>query len=154
MKEENSDIAFNWFRLGNPLKLMLRALFFEIIKLMPPTHLKNFLYGLCGVKIGKNVAIGPNVIIDPLFPRSISIGDNTIIGWGAKIFAHEYTLKNFRNNPVKIGRSVLVGAFSHIKQGIKIGDNSIVCAESYVNKNVPQNTMVGGVPAKLIRRLK
>ena len=53
--------------------------------------------------------------------------------------------------PIIIGDNVWIGANCYIREGIKIGRNSVVGANSVVTKDVPENAVVGGVPAKLIK---
>lgn len=54
--------------------------------------------------------------------------------------------------PVKIGNNVWVGAYSAILKGVTIGDNSIISAHSVVTRDVPENCVFGGVPAKQIKQ--
>ena len=153
-KGKRLNPAVEWYKLGNSVKMLFTGIIFELISFLPPSYLKNFLYRIFGVKIGKDVSISPHVILDPLMPEKITIGDGTIIGWGARIFVHEYTHNEIITGEVKIGKNVLIGGFSLIEPGITIGDNSIVGSMSFVNKDVPLNTMVGGVPVKKIKKLK
>jgi acetyltransferase-like isoleucine patch superfamily enzyme len=53
---------------------------------------------------------------------------------------------------VVIGRNVWIGRNSIVLPGVHIGDNSVVAAGSVVNSDVEPNTLVGGTPARLIRR--
>ena len=46
-----------------------------------------------------------------------------------------------------------VGTHSTIMPGVTIGENSIIAAYSFVNKNIPENEMWGGIPAKLMKKL-
>lgn len=55
---------------------------------------------------------------------------------------------------ISIGNNVWIGAKSVILPGVTIGNNVVVAAGSIVNKNVEENTLVGGVPAKLIKKIK
>ena len=55
-------------------------------------------------------------------------------------------------SPIHIGKNVWIGSNSTILPGITIGDGAIVAAGAVVTKNVPENTVVGGVPAKIIKR--
>jgi maltose O-acetyltransferase len=55
--------------------------------------------------------------------------------------------------PVTIGNNVWIGRSCTILPGVSIGDNAVVAAGSVVTKNVPPNTLVGGVPAKAIKDL-
>jgi acetyltransferase-like isoleucine patch superfamily enzyme len=53
-----------------------------------------------------------------------------------------------------LGKRVWVGSNSTILQGVTIGDNAIIAAGAVVTKDVPANTVVGGVPAKFIRNIE
>jgi len=53
-----------------------------------------------------------------------------------------------------IKRNVWIGAAATILPGVTIGENSIVAAGAVVNKDVPANTIVGGVPAKILRAIE
>ena len=55
--------------------------------------------------------------------------------------------------PIRIGKNVWVGANAVILPGVTIGDGAIVAAGAVVNRDVPENTVVGGVPAKVIRTI-
>lgn len=85
------------------------------------------------VTIGKEVYISENVTIRDSDNHSVKGGSETI------------------SDPVNIGNHVLIGINSTILKGVTIGDGSVVAANSLVNKSVPRKTLVGGVPAKIIR---
>jgi len=55
---------------------------------------------------------------------------------------------------IKIGDGCWIGASVVILGGVKIGNGSVVAAGAVVINNIPKNTLVGGVPAKLIKKLK
>lgn len=59
--------------------------------------------------------------------------------------------KKNQSAPITIGNKVLIGINSTILKGVTIGDGAVIGANSLVNKAVPPNTMVGGVPAKILR---
>ena len=91
------------------------------------------------VYIGNHVMIGPNTLITtvghPLSPKARR-------GYGA--FA----------KPVRIGNDVWIGGNVTILPGITIGNNVVIAAGAVVTKDIPDNSLVGGVPAKLIRNLE
>lgn len=55
--------------------------------------------------------------------------------------------------PIIIGKNVWIGANVTILGGVTIGDNSVVAAGSVVNKDVPENTVAAGVPARVIKSI-
>ena len=109
---------------------------------------------LLGMKIGKNVGIAPDTEIDPFYPGLISIEDNVILGLKINLPCHEFTRHNVRLGRIHIGKNALIGAFSTIRLGVNIGENSVIGMNSFVNKNIPPNELWGGVPAKRIKKLK
>jgi acetyltransferase-like isoleucine patch superfamily enzyme len=111
-----------------------------------------------GILIGNNVGIAQNCFIQ--VRGKVVIGNYVIFGPNVSIFSENH---NF-NNPdmsismqgesrkgVTIEDGVWIGTRSVILDGVTIGKNSIVAAGSVVTKNVPPNTIYGGVPAKLLK---
>lgn len=115
--------------------------------------------------IGKNCKIGDNVHI--VANEKVIIGDNCLMA--SKIFisdtSHgEYNNSNINSSPnvapderplhtkpVKIGNNVWIGENVCILLGAKIGDGCIIGANSVVNRDIPSNCIVAGVPAKVIK---
>ena len=114
-------------------------------------------YGMF-MKMGKNCRIGRNFTILDTCP--VKIGDNCIIGPNVSIFAAahptdielRYQSLDF-GQPINIGNNVYIGPNSIICPGVTIGDNSFISAGSMVNKNIPPNVVVGGLPAKILKTL-
>ena len=131
------------------IKLFLNSFICHICRIIPFIGMKNSLYRLIGVKIGKNVVISAYAIIDPFFPELITIDDNVIIGVGATILAHEYSQEKLRKGRVHIKKRALIGAGSLIRCGITIGEHAVIGAKSFVNKDVPDHATAGGVPVRL-----
>ena len=115
----------------------LRHIITRIAQFIDYSPLKIFLYRLIGFKIGKGVYISPDVILDSQFPGLIEIGDYVVMGWGAKLFVHDFNGKSYRIGRVKIGSGSVVGGFSFIRSGVLIEDNSLVKLGAIVldNKN-------------------
>ncbi|MFX0134228.1 MAG: DapH/DapD/GlmU-related protein [Candidatus Hodarchaeota archaeon] len=97
-----------------------------------------------GGKIGKKVMITYGNIIDPYFPEKISIGDNSILGMGACIFAHEFIDGKLYVGDVNLGRDCLLAFGTVILPGVTIGNNSVV-EPGILTSDVDQKTMTGGL---------
>ena len=132
--------------------LMFRYLLIWLAERMPFSSHKIFFYKLAGVKIGKNVFISPGVVIDPIFPQLVELQDECVLGLYSMVLAHEYTPEESRIGKAVIGNGAVIGARATIRSGVTIGPDCTVGCNSFVNKDVPAGTMVGGVPAKTIRK--
>ncbi len=111
-----------------------------------------------GITLGDNVGIPRDVTLDGR--GGVEIGDDTIIGFESIILTATHISKDkdtpIRKQgmfcaPVKIGKNVWTGARVIILPGLTIGDGAIIAANSVVDKDVPTNTVYGGVPAHFIR---
>ncbi len=115
-----------------------------------------------GVKIGKNVFLGPDVLIDPAFPELVEIMDYVSLAGRNILMAHSDPTLPIRNEklvevniaPIKIKRGAWITVGSIILPGVTVGENAVVAAGAVVTKDVPPYTLVGGVPAKIIKNLK
>lgn len=111
---------------------------------------------------GKNITIGKNVFINSgchfQDQGGIEIGDGCLIGHNVVLATinHDLYPENNRINhyaPIKLGKSVWVGSNSTILPGVTVGDWAVVAAGAVVTRDVPPLTIVGGVPAKVIRTI-
>ena len=85
--------------------------------------------------------------------EKISIGNNCAISHDFTVMDSDAHIINGKKEvkPVTIGNHVLIGTRVTILKGVTVGDNSIIGAGSVVTNDVPANTMVAGVPAKVIK---
>ena len=117
-----------------------------------PQHLQKLIKR--GLKIGKNFYRGPGVIIDATHCYHITIGDNVALGPRVRILAHDASTRMFigktRAANVAIGNYVFVGAGSIILPGVHIGNSVIIGAGSVVTKDIPDNSVAVGNPAKVV----
>ncbi len=111
---------------------------------------------------GQNISIGRHTFINMGCSfqdwGGITIGEDCLIGHNCTICTVNHAQDaNHRGDmvcsPVKIGNKVWIGANVTILPGVAVGDGAIVAAGAVVTKNVEPNTIVGGVPAKLIKNL-
>lgn len=111
---------------------------------------------------GKNITLGKDVFINSgcrfQDQGGITIGDKTLIGHNVVLatlnhgFAPEDRATLYPA-PIVIGNKVWIGAGAIVLQGVSIGDNAIVAAGAVVTKDVKENTVVGGVPARFIKTI-
>lgn len=120
-----------------------------------PQHLDKLIKR--GLKIGKKFNRMGGVIIDPTHCYHISIGDNVTLAPRVHILAHDASTGIFmgkiRAANVVIGNEVFVGAGAIILPGVHIGNRVVIGAGSIVTKDIPDNSVAVGNPAKVISSL-
>lgn len=140
-----------WTSYVNPLRVYFNFAVITLCRIMPSLRLKNALYRMVGVKVGKNARIGLLAMLDPFFPHLITVGDNSIIGYNVTILAHEFMVDYWATGPVVVGPHAMVGANSTVLAGVHIGDGAVISALSLVNRDVEPHTMAGGIPVRPLR---
>ena len=101
------------------------------------------------LKLGKNFDIGAFSYIN--CKEGVEIEDEVQIGSHCSIYSNS-TIDN-KKGPVKLKKNCRIGTHSTIMPNVTIGENSIVAAYSFVTKNIPENQIWAGVPAKLLKKL-
>ena len=111
---------------------------------------------------GKNITIGNNVFINAgckfQDQGGIVIGDGALIGHNVVLATLNHDLapekrQQLHPAPIRIGCGVWIGANATVTSGVTIGDYAVVAAGAVVNRDVPAYTVVGGVPARVIKTL-
>jgi acetyltransferase-like isoleucine patch superfamily enzyme len=107
-----------------------------------------------GVKIGRNVSIGYDSIIETSYPFLISIGDNVNIGMRATIIGHfRGMVDSSAGKP-----TVVIEDFAFIGPGVivlpntQIGRGAVIAAGSVVTRNIPAMTFAQGNPVRVVAR--
>lgn len=112
------------------------------------------------ITIGHRTVTSNNISI--VANQSIAIGSDCLIGDGVFIIDSDFhnvqpdlrrQSESGASNPVVIGDNVWLGSRVMVMKGVEIGDNSVVAAGAVVVKPVPENVVVAGVPAKLVKRI-
>ena len=119
------------------------------------------------VEIQKNAKIGRNVKVSThtFICEGVTIEDDVFVGHNVSFINDKYphstntdgslqTEADWKVVPTLVKRGASIGTSTTILCGVTIGENAIVGAGSVVTKDVPANTVVAGVPAKIIRSLK
>ena len=109
------------------------------------------------IQLGEGVIIGAGAVLDPL----VAVGDGCIINRGALV-GHESKLEDCVNiapgvnvgGRVGIGKGTFIGIGATIINNIKIGSNVIIGAGSVVVKDIPDNVMAYGIPAKVVKNVE
>lgn len=114
--------------------------------------------------IGNDVGISSSAIV---CHEAITIGNNVLIGGNTVIYDTDFhslnyldraakpeIVTNVQTSPVVIGDNVFIGGHSLILKGVNIGNNSIIGAGSVVTRNVPENEIWAGNPAKKIKEVQ
>lgn len=125
----------------------------ETLRLVPPFH----------TDCGKNIHIGENVFINSNCTMQdqggVYIGDDVLIGHNVCLLTlnHDFEIEKraeLHPSPVHIKDKAWIGSNSTILPGVTIGEGAIVAAGAVVTRDVMAKTVVGGVPAKPIKKIK
>jgi acetyltransferase-like isoleucine patch superfamily enzyme len=139
----------------------VRALFSELIGkkvddsfvLIPPFYTT----GGVDISVGRNVFVNQNCTFYDL--GGLDIADDVMIGPNVTIVTSGHPIEPSQRRasviakPIVIERNVWIAAGATIIGGVTIGENSVVAAGSVVTKDVPQNTLVAGNPARVLRSI-
>lgn len=114
-------------------------------------------YG-CNIFIGENFFANFNLTV--LDEAEVRIGDNVFIGPNVSIYTACHPLEAAERNkyiewaePVIIGDNVWIGGSATVLPGVRIGDNAVIGAGAVVTKDVPDDVVVGGNPARIIKKI-
>lgn len=162
MNEMSEEARRVTFRLNSAWHSQeeIRALLGELFGRPVPDTLRVFppFYS----DFGKNIHVGENVFINACCHfqdhGGVTLGDGCQIGHNVVFATLNHGLEPADRDttypaPIVLGRNVWVGSNATILQGVTIGDNAVVAAGAVVSRDVPANTIVGGVPARIIKRI-
>lgn len=115
------------------------------------------------ISIGAHVGISNSVFVS--YGEPISIGDYTLIGGGCKFYTTDFhpispelrrqgDLEHAKTGRIVIGENVFIGAGTTVLKDVHIGNNAVIGTCSVVTRDVPENEIWGGNPARLIKRIE
>ncbi len=114
----------------------------------------SLVYG--AVTVGNGTWIGPNTLLDGS-RGGIAIGHHCSISAGVQIYTHDTVMWSLsggkappRTGAVTVGNCTYIGSQSIVALGVTIGSHCVVAANSFVNHDVPDNTIVAGTPGRQI----
>lgn len=114
------------------------------------------------INFGRFTRIGKQVFINHgcsfLDLGGITIEDQVLIGPQVKLVTENHPLdpatrKGLITKPILIKRNAWIGAGATILPGVTVGENAVVAAGAVVSKDVPDNTVVAGIPAKVLKSI-
>lgn len=112
---------------------------------------------------GQNITVGKNVFINTgcrfQDQGGITLGDGALIGHNVVLATLNHDEAPDKRHilhpaPIILGKNVWIGANATVVPGVTIGDGAIVAAGAVVTRDVPANTVVGGVPARIIKTIE
>lgn len=134
MRFINQDVFMVLVRLRNSL-LNFRTWYFRTVY---------------GMNIAKDVRLSFKARIDKTNPKGLTIGEKTMVTFDAIVLSHDYASRRHSAKTV-IGTHCFIGCGSIILPNVKVGNHVIVAAGSVVTKDIPDNCIVAGNPAKVIK---
>lgn len=162
MNEMSEEARRVTFRLNSAWHSQeeIRALLGELFGRPVPDTLRVFppFYS----DFGKNIHVGEHVFINACCHfqdhGGVTLGDGCQIGHNVVFATLNHGLEPADRGttypaPIVLGRNVWVGSNATILRGVTIGDNAVVAAGAVVSRDVPANTIVGGVPARIIKKI-
>lgn len=147
------------FRINqtDPMSETSRALVRELVPDMPET---SHIMAPMQIDMGKNMKVGSHVFINHgltvMARGGIEIGDDVMIGPDASLLTANHDLYDHQVllcGKITIKNNAWIGAKAVILPGVTVGENAIVAGGAVVTKDVEANTVVGGNPARVLRRL-
>lgn len=170
LSEQINSILFDFAEIGQEeIENISKSFPNKILRWLGSNHPDNrtrkIFFRLTNVSIGEDTIINQNFIVSDGYQPLLKIGNRVAISPNVTVICqsdpnysdlqkHEYVKNTLMvNKEVVIGDDVWLGTNVVILPGVTIGKHSIIAAGSVVSRNVPDNSIYGGVPAKLMRKL-
>ena len=131
----------------------------QVASICPVPSWRVRFHKMRGVNIGENVYVGYDVLFDRIHPDLITIEDYVEISDKCILSAHSRGSLTTRDAyprtvaPIIIRRGAAINPGCIITQGVEIGENSIIGVGSVVTRNISQNSLALGYPARVVKKL-
>ena len=102
------------------------------------------------INIGAEIGAGTMIDMGAILGGRAIVGKNSHVGAGAVLAG---VIEPASAEPVRVGDNVLIGANAVVIEGVQIGSGSVVAAGAIVTQDVPENVVVAGVPARIIKEI-
>ncbi|GGM95654.1 nodulation protein L [Lentzea pudingi] len=125
----------------------------EKFHLIPPVYSDHGV----NIRVGRNVFVNQGCRFNDI--GGIEIGDDVMFGPNVSLISSGHPLEPDRRRtgitaaPIRIGRNVWIGASALVLQGVTVGEDAVVAAGAVVTRDVPARTLVGGVPAVVLKEV-
>ncbi len=145
----------------NLLRVFWQKQVHMIARFTIPPDLRIQLYRWMGVSIGRHCFIGLETWLDDQFPELVVIEDDVTISFRVTVVVHDDAKRMDRTEagagdgtvaPVVLKRGCYLGAGALVLPGVTVGEDAVVAAGAVVTRDVPPGTVVGGVPARVIKQ--
>lgn len=102
------------------------------------------------INIGAEIGAGTMIDMGAILGGRAIVGKNSHVGAGAVLAG---VIEPASAEPVRVGNNVLIGANAVVIEGVQIGNGSVVAAGAIVTQDVPENVVIAGVPARVIKEI-
>lgn len=102
------------------------------------------------INIGAEIGAGTMIDMGAILGGRAIVGKNSHVGAGAVLAG---VIEPASAEPVRVGDNVLIGANAVVIEGVQVGNGSVVAAGAIVTQDVPENVVVAGVPARIIKEI-
>lgn len=174
-------VAFNNYKISYLVYHLFFSTFYGILKYLPSPVFDYFRFFLLKIYFGKlksahirdgitiyhpkkifiheNVSLNEGIFLNGY--GGILINKNTRIGHGSSFLSEDHVFKNLRKpiylqgknkKKIIIGKNCWIGAKVTFLKGVKLGDNCIVATGSVVTKSFSKNSIIAGIPAKVLKK--